>query len=106
MEELLEVAEETHDSVGHRRMLITQAVAQAWLWLHTKKKDYIIKPFKQEGISWSLEDAKLYVRDLPDITAGPRQMEDFSDTLDADEEVEYTVEDAHAGIPTLALDLC
>ena len=27
--------EETDDSIGRRRILITHAAAQAWLWLHT-----------------------------------------------------------------------
>jgi len=43
------------------------------------------------GISISpggTEDAKLYIRGLPDITVGPWQMQD---TLDSDEEVEYMV---------------
>ena len=52
-----------------------------------RKKDSIIK---QAGISLSpdgTEDTKLYVRGLPDITVGPWKMEDFSGTLDSDEEV-------------------
>ena len=43
LEELLEAVEGTDDSVGHRRILITEAVAQAWLWLHTEKKTILLR---------------------------------------------------------------
>ena len=89
LEEKLEVVEERDEGVGRRRILITQEVGEAWLWLHIEKKESIIKSFKQEGIPISpdgTEDTKLYVRGLPDITVGPRQMED---TWDSDEDVEY-----------------
>ena len=91
LEEVLEGVEETDESVGRRRILITQAVGKAWLWLHTEKKDSIIKSFKQAGISLTpngTEDTKLYIRGLPDITVGPWQT---TDALDTDEEVEYMV---------------
>jgi len=49
------------------------------------------------------------VRGLPDITVGPGQKEDSSDTLHSDEEVEYmvaAVEGAYAEqIPAQATDL-
>ena len=68
MKKLLVVVE-TDDSVGHRRILITLVVAQAWLWLHTEKKDSITNSFKQTADG--TEDAKLYVRGLLDITVRP-----------------------------------
>ena len=85
----MEAVEETDEGVGRRPILITQAVGEAWLWLHIEKKESIIKYFKQAGTSISpdgTEDTKLYVRDLPDNTVGPWLMED---TWDSNEDVEY-----------------
>jgi len=49
---------------------------------------------------------KLYVRGLPDITVGPWQMEDSSDTLHSDEYMVAAVEGAYAEqIPAQATDL-
>jgi len=103
LEETLEELEDdnTDDSVGCRRILITQAVGQAWLWLHKEKKDSIIKSFKQAGISISpdgSEDTKLYVHSLPNITVGPWQMDDM---LDSEEEVAYlATEESGPGLCT------
>jgi len=56
----------------------------------TSDHDKLATSFKQAGISISpngTEDTKLYEHGLPDITVGPWQMEDTTDTLDSDEEV-------------------
>jgi len=59
-EDLLVGAEETDDSIGRRRILITQAAGQAWLWLHGGK-DSIIKSFKQAGISISPDGTEIII---------------------------------------------
>lgn len=82
--------EVTHETIGQRRVLITHAVAQAWKWLHTEKKDSITKSFEQAGISLcphGTEDYKLHIRGLPldsSVVVG-----DWHLDIDSDEEVEF-----------------
>jgi len=80
-----------------RALVCTETFLALILILHTcetcKPTSEYDKLATLAGISISpdgTEDAKLYVRSLPDITVRPWQMED---TLDSDEEVEYMVAD-------------
>jgi len=81
LERLLEGAEEADDSVGCRCILITQAVG---------------KSISPDGT----ENTKPYVHGPPDITNGPWQVEDATDTLDSGEEVVYMVVDGAGPCPS------
>ena len=83
-------SEQQNITVGERRIAITHAVAAAWLWLHQSKRDTIIKPFEQTGISLcpsGKDNHKLHVRGIPGLVVGPWQLE-----LESDEEFEYFAE--------------
>lgn len=60
-------------TVGDRRVLLTQWVAEAWEELHLRYKETIIRTFRQVGLSLNPdggEDGELKVKGLPDVAVG------------------------------------
>jgi hypothetical protein len=60
-------------TIGDRRVLMTNWVAEAWEKVHTIHKDTIIKTFRQVGLALNpdgSEDSELKIKDLPGITVG------------------------------------
>jgi len=101
-------------TVGDRRVLITQWVAEAWEKLHKEHKDTIIKTFRQVGLSLNpnrSEDSELKIKDLPDIVVGEYTRntaqdpiiipndDDIGDTIEVQEEsLLYTETEIEEGI--------
>ena len=104
-------------SIGDRRVLMTNWVAQAFERVHVEHKDAIVACFKNVGLSLAVdgsEDHMLKVRDCPNLTVGDWQKapegtaenpaiidEDGEDTIEVDDNTMgllYTAQEVAEGI--------
>jgi hypothetical protein len=76
--------EDWNTSVSRRRIIITHWVGEAYIWLHEKQKDLIIKTFQQVGLALPIDGSQddiIKVKDVPDLRIGDWRRRNDDGTL-------------------------